>query len=171
MNLEPLFRMRVTLGRRYPIGAAQKGRRNVWTLSGGEFEGPRLRGEVAPVGGEFELIDAAGIYHIDVRLVLVTDDGANIYLQYHGVADTPAEVADRYRRGAPVDFGDSYFVTQPRFETAHPAYSWLSTTMAIAEGRGVPDGVEYLVYACRPDARIGAQGMAAAFAYQDAPHG
>jgi feruloyl esterase len=171
MKLEPLFRMRVQLGKRYPIGLGPKGRRNVWTLSGGEFEGPRLRGAVAPVGGEFELIDAEGVCHIDVRLVLVTDDRANIFVQYFGIAATPPDVAKRFASGAEWEFGDGYFVTQPRFETAHPSYSWLNHTMAVAEGRGVPGGVEYLIYRCEPDATIGVTGMAGRFAHAGAPHG
>ena len=35
MHLEPLLRMRVDLGNRYPIGLIPKGRRNVWQLGGG----------------------------------------------------------------------------------------------------------------------------------------
>lgn len=165
MNLAPLLRMRVDLGKRYPIGPIPKGRRNVWQLAGGQVEGPHLRGSVAPLGGEFELIDQEGVYHIDVRLVIVTDDGANIFVQYFGIANTPPDIVERYKAGLSVDFGDTYFATQPRFETSHPGYSWLNHAMAIAEGRGVPGGVEYLMYHCIPDAAIGIANADAAFKY------
>ncbi|MDF8335663.1 DUF3237 domain-containing protein [Novosphingobium cyanobacteriorum] len=168
MHLAPLMRMRVDLGKRYPIGAIPKGRRNVWTLTGGVVEGPRIRGKVAPVGGEFELIDSEGVCHIDVRLVIVTDDAANIFVQYFGVADTPPEIAARYRRNEVIDFGDAYFVTQPRFETSHPDYAWLNTVMAVAEGRGRPEGVEYLMYQCIPDAAVGIAGADKLFAHKPA---
>lgn len=166
MRLEPLLRMRVELGKRYPIGPIPKGRRNVWQLSGGEVEGPRLRGTVAPLGGEFELIDQQGVFHIDVRLVIVTEDGANIFVQYFGIADTPTAIIDKYRAGETVDFGESYFVTQPRFETSHPRYAWLNHVMAITEGRGSSSAVEYLMYHCIPDDAIGLAGADAAFAYR-----
>jgi hypothetical protein len=171
VRLEPLLRMNVTLGKRYPIGSIPKGKRNVWTLAGGIVEGPDIRGTVAPVGGEFELIDSDGAYHIDVRLVIVTGDGANIFVQYFGVAKSSPEMMDRYRRGEAVDFGDTYFVTQPRFETSHTRYAWLNHVMAIAEGRGTPGGVEYLMYHCIPDGSIGMHDAAGRFAYRDASTG
>jgi len=166
MRLEPLLRMHVELGQRYKIGDIPKGRRNVWTLSGGTVEGPRIRGNVAPVGGEFELIDKDGVYHIDVRMVIVTDDGANILVQYFGIANTPADVLERYRAGETVDFGDTYFCTQPRFETDHPRYFWMNHAMAITEGRGTADGVEYLMYHCIPDGSVGLANADAHFKYR-----
>ena len=168
MRLEPLMRMKVTLGKRFPIGPVPKGRRNVWTLSDGFVEGPQIRGRVAPIGGEFELIDSDGTCHIDVRLVIVTDDKANIFVQYFGVAKMPSEVTEKYRLGEVVDFGESYFSTQPRFETSHPKYAWLNTAMAISEGRGTTDGVDYLIYHCVPDNSVGIAGADALFRYQAA---
>lgn len=149
------MRMSVDLGRRFAIGQVPKGRRGVWVLTGGRVAGPLISGTVAPVGGEFELIDAGGAFHIDVRLVIVTDEGANIFLQYFGVAVTPPDVAERHRNGAQKDFGQSHFVTQPRFETGHSAYAWLNHTIAVAEGRPTATGVEYLIYRCIPDSAIG----------------
>lgn len=167
MRLKPLLRMSVTLGKRYSVGDIPKGRRNVWALSGGTVEGPQIRGSIAPVGGEFELIDSGGVYHIDVRMVIITDDGATIFVQYFGVADTPSDVRARYRAGGVVDFGETYFVTQPRFETSHPRYAWLNSAMAITEGRGTPEGVEYLMYHCVPDRSVGLAGADALFRYQE----
>jgi len=165
MHLEPLLRMRVDLGNRFPIGPVPKGRRNIWQLAGGVVEGPRIRGTIAPVGGEFELIDQDGIYHIDVRLVIVTEDKANIFVQYFGVASTTPEAAAKYRAGAVVDFGETYFATQPRFETSHANYSWLNHVMAVAEGRGTGSGVEYLMYRCVPDGSIGLAGADRVFKF------
>lgn len=167
MHLEPLLRMRVSLGTRFPIGPIPKGRRNVWQLAGGTVEGPRIRGTVAPVGGEFELIDQDGVFHIDVRLVIVTDDKANIFVQYFGVANTPPDAAAKYKAGETVDFGETYFATQPRFETSHPRYAWLNQVMAVAEGRGTSDGVDYLMYHCVPDGAIGLAGADSVFRFSD----
>ena len=152
MRLEPLLQMEVDLGRRFPIGVVPKGKRTVWTLAGGTVEGPRVRGTVAPVGGEFELIDTQGVCHIDVRLVIVTDDNVNIFVQYFGVAATPPDVAIRLRNGGASSFGDSHFVTQPRFECSDSRYAWLNGVMAIAEGRATSRGVGYRMYNCLPDA-------------------
>lgn len=166
MKLEPLLRMQVELGTRYPIGLIPKGRRTVWALKGGVVEGPKIRGTVMPVGGEFELIDSEGYYHIDVRLVIRTDDGANIFVQYFGALKMTPELIEKFQKGEDVDFGDSYFVTQPRFETSHKKYAWLNHAMAIAEGRGTKTGVDYLMYHGVPDKSIALAGVPTHFGYR-----
>jgi hypothetical protein len=42
--------------------------------------------------------------------------------------------------------GTLYFMTQPRFETGDPRYGWLNRVVAVAEGRLLPNAVEYRVY-------------------------
>jgi hypothetical protein len=165
MKLEPLLRMQVELGTRYPIGLIPKGRRTVWALAGGTVEGPHIKGAVMPVGGEFELVDTDGFFHIDVRLVIRTDDGANIFVQYFGVLKMTPELIDKFQKGVEVDFGDSYFVTQPRFETSHKSYSWLNHAMAISEGRGTKSGVDYLMYHCVPDKSVTLASVPKHFGY------
>lgn len=155
MKLNPLFRMQITLGKRYPIGPVPKGRRSVLALEDGIVSGPKINGKIMPVGGEFELIDAEGVYHVNVRLVIQTDDLANIYVQYFGVAQLNPAAISKIQNQQTIDFGETYFVTQPRFETSHEKYAWLNNVMAVAEGRSTKDGVDYLVYACEPDASVG----------------
>lgn len=167
MNLEPLFRMTVDLGRRHRIGQVPKGTRNVWELTGGKVVGPKLQGIVLPLGGEFELVDGDRVCHIDVRLVIQTEFGSNIYVQYYGVAETPAAVREKYKNGDVVDFGEGYFITQPRFETGDPELSWLNHTIAIAEGRGHASGVEYLVYRAVPDSAIGLEKAGKVFSLME----
>ncbi|MDB5969942.1 MAG: hypothetical protein JWQ90_2392 [Hydrocarboniphaga sp.] len=148
MKLEPLFRMRVDLGKRHVIGQTPKGTRTVWALAGGEASGPGLQATVVPVGGEFELVDSDGCYHLDVRLVLRTHDGANIFVQYFGVAERNAESDRLIGLGTPGDFGTQHFFTQPRFESGGDAYRWLNRVVAVGEGRMLARSVEYRVYQC-----------------------
>ena len=49
-------------------------------------------------------------------------------------------------KGEETDYGDTYFMTQPRFETGDPRYQWLNRIVAVAEGRVLPNAVEYHVY-------------------------
>jgi hypothetical protein len=49
-------------------------------------------------------------------------------------------------KGEATDYGDTYFMTQPRFETGDPRYAWLNRVVAVAEGRVLPNAVEYRVY-------------------------
>ncbi len=45
-----------------------------------------------------------------------------------------------------LQYGDTYFMTQPRFETGDPRYQWINRIVAVAEGRVLPNAVEYHVY-------------------------
>ncbi|MEZ4548861.1 MAG: DUF3237 family protein [Thermodesulfobacteriota bacterium] len=46
-----------------------------------------------------------------------------------------------------MEFGEAYFMIQPRFETGDPRYAWLNGVVSAGEGRIVPGKVEYKIYA------------------------
>ncbi len=98
------------------------------------------------------LFDAQGMGRIDVRMVLQTDDGVNIYVQYLGVLELNAAMQSALAEGTETRFGDNYFMTQPRFETGDTRYAWLNDVVAVAEGRAIAGGVEYQIYACEAGA-------------------
>jgi hypothetical protein len=113
---------------------------------GGSAEGPRLKGRLLPSGADWLLVDSDGIGHLDVRGTLETDDGAHIYVHYHGILEINEKVLAALEKGEETDFGDTYFMTSPRFETGDPRYKWLNRIVAVAEGRVLPRAVEYKVY-------------------------
>jgi hypothetical protein len=57
------------------IGATPRGTRRYYPVIRGSFEGPRLRGEVLPDGGDWLLMRPDGVLEQDVRITLKTDDG------------------------------------------------------------------------------------------------
>jgi len=63
------------------IGTTPRGTRRYYPAIGGSFEGPRLRGEVLPDGGDRLLIRPDGVLEQDVRITLKTDDDAFIYVR------------------------------------------------------------------------------------------
>src|SRR5437867_12237165 len=71
----PLFDIVVDLNPKLNIGDGPLGRRILFGAAGGRFEGPRLRGEVVPGGGDWALFRADGAMSLDVRLTLRTHDG------------------------------------------------------------------------------------------------
>ena len=87
-----------------------------------------------------------GVGRLDVRATLETHDGARIYVQYYGVLVLNEAVAKALSEGGETQYGDTYFMTQPRFETGDPNYAWLNSVVAVAEGRALPSAVEYRVY-------------------------
>jgi len=146
MKLVHLLTYRADLKPPVEVGKGPFGTRSVFDVTGGSAEGPRLRGKLLPSGGDWLLLDEGGIGRLDVRGTFETDDGAHIYVQYFGVLEMNEKVLGALGKGEATDNGDSYFMTQPRFETGDPRYAWLNRVVAVAEGRVLPNAVEYRVY-------------------------
>ena len=146
MKLEYLMTYRADLKPPVAIGDGPIGSRTIYDVTGGTAEGPRLRGTFLASGGDWLLSGPDGIARLDVRATLETDDGAWIYVQYFGVLEMNAKAQAALGEGGSSEFGDSYFVTQPRFETGDPRYAWLNRVVAVAEGRILPGAVEYRVH-------------------------
>jgi hypothetical protein len=138
--------IQIDVGKPIGIGDMGRGSRSIGVVTGGMFEGENLRGKVIPPGADWVVFGADNIGEIDVRIVLTTDDGANIYVSYTGVL----QLDEAMRSGRETQFGDTYFVTQVRFETGAKKYAWLNRVVAVAEGRAIRGGVEYQVYHCQP---------------------
>ena len=150
LKLEHLMRLSVQLDNPIPIGDIGRGTRSIGVASGGLFEGGRLRGTVAGPGADWVIVNDGGWGEMDVRLVLVTDDGANIYMHYSGVLEFNKAIRAALASSGETAVGDAYFVSQPRFETGSERYQWLNRTIAIGEGRVIPTGGEYEIYVCQP---------------------
>jgi|DEB0MinimDraft_10_1074344.scaffolds.fasta_scaffold146070_2 hypothetical protein len=149
MQLVELFTIRANLGETSMIGAAPSGVRAIAEVVGGTFSGVRLRGDVLTPGADWVVI-GDGYGELDVRLNLKTDDGVSIYMHYTGVMEQNEASMAALGGGPETQYGDSYFVSQPRFECGDERYAWLNHVVAVAEGRVLPGAVEYCVYECRP---------------------
>ena len=145
-ELEYLMTYRADLEESVDVGAVPSGTRQIFDVKGGSFEGPRLKGRLLPSGADWLLIGTDGVGRLDVRGTLETEDGAHIYLQYFGVLVLSDEVLRALTQGGETQYGDTYFMTQPRFETGDPRYSWLNSVVAVAQGRVLRSAVEYRVY-------------------------
>ena len=143
MNLEYAFNLIGTLRSPIDFGAGPFGTRRLYEVTGGAIEGKGLRGKVLTGGGDWLLVGPDGFARLDVRVQLLTDDGAWIYVYYTGLLEL-----NKYVVGvdATTDYGDQYFRTTPRFETGDPRYAWLNQTLFVAEGRIAPGSVEYRIY-------------------------
>jgi hypothetical protein len=146
MKLEHLLSYRADLKPPVNVGTGPHGTRQIFDVVGGKAEGPRLSGKLLASGGDWLLVDHEGTGRLDVRGTLETDDGALIYIQYHGVIELNEKVVAALTRGEATDYGDTYYMTQPRFETGDERYAWLNRVVAVAEGRLLPNAVEYRVY-------------------------
>ena len=131
----------------HDIGLTPSGRRRIVQVTGGTFDGPRLRGRVLPGGGDWLLERPDGSRRLDVRIMLETHDGHLIYATYGGVFCGPPAVMERLARGEPVEKTEYYFRTAPLFETASEKYDWLNRVLALGIGWRQSGRVGYSVYA------------------------
>lgn len=145
MISRPLMTLQVVVPPPQRIGAVPHGARVIAPITGGTFEGPRLRGNVLPGGGDWTLLRSDGVLELDLRITLETDDGALIYMTSFGLRHGPADVLAALARGESVDPSTYYFRTAPRFEASAPRYAFLNRLIAVAAGDRQPSGPIYTI--------------------------
>ncbi len=139
MKLVPLTTARAQFGSPEKFGAGPLGFRTYTPFKGGTLEGPLLKGQFLPVGGEFGLTDAHGVFRPDVHGVIETEDGAHIYIQINGVhAVNEAAMAKGIVRRETA-FGEDYFMMQVRLETGDARYDWINRVIVVGEARFLQD--------------------------------
>jgi hypothetical protein len=147
MNTQLLMTMHVKVATPLNIGAVPHGTRRTAPLTGGTFEGPRLRGVIlSDSSADWQLLRSDGVLEMDLRFTLRTDDGALISMSAFGLRHGPADVIAAIGRGETVDPSSYYFRSMPRFETSHPAYSFLNRLIAVATADRRPEGPIYTVH-------------------------
>lgn len=133
-KLEPLCHVAVKVAAPQMIGAVITGERRVIPITGGRFEGARMRGEILPGGADWQIVAADGTALLEARYTLRTEDGALIYVRNLGVRHGPTEVLAAIARGEQVDPAKYYFRASPTFETGDKRYSWLNRIICVCSG-------------------------------------
>jgi Protein of unknown function (DUF3237) len=129
IDARPLMLLRLETLPTQEIGSTPQGTLTIFPVTGGSFEGERLRGKVLPGGGDWVTAHADGTFALDLRVTLQTDDGALIHMQFSGVRDD----------------ANHYFRTVPRFETSAPKYEFLNRLLAVGIGEIRPDGPVHII--------------------------
>lgn len=122
------------------------GTRLTFITTGGVIEGPKLRGEFLPGGGDWLTVGTDGSGRIDVRATLRTHDGALIHYEFRGIIKIPADGAQRLAAGEVLSFADTYVRTTPKFETSDERYAWLSEVVAVGYKILSPNYIDYRIY-------------------------
>jgi hypothetical protein len=108
------------------------GDRLIVGVSGGTFAGPKLKGTVTGVGGDWIVRRPGGSSVLDVRVVFLTDDDQKIYTTWRGIAYT----AD----------GALHARILPMFETDSPKYLWLNNVVSVGVYRPSAGAFAYRVH-------------------------
>lgn len=135
LPVEFLCSLHLDVGESVMLTNGPAGTKVIAPVVGGEFHGPRLEGAVRSPAGDWVTVGPNGHLNLDVRLCLVTGDGANIYCSYRGLL-LPGENGMRA-------------IGTPLFETGDERYSWLTSIQGIGLGNATQVGVDYEVYALR----------------------
>ena len=133
IELVPLATVTIDGGDRYKIDEGPFGNRVIVGIRGGRWEGERLCGNVVGPGADWAMPGPGGAMLLEVRQVIETDDGAIVYVTYHGRADR--------NRGT--------YTVAPTFETSDERYAWLNLVQAVGKGRAVDGRLVYEFFEVR----------------------
>ena len=79
---EFVMELRVKIDQPFSVGKTPKGQRTIIPITGGTFEGPKLKGEILSGGADYQLSDEA-THRTEVEAIycIRTDDGVNIHVR------------------------------------------------------------------------------------------
>jgi len=138
---EHMWDAKVTISNMIMVGESKRGTRRVIPITGGTFEGPKIKGVVLPGGEDWQLVRPDGDTELNARYLLKTDDGVVIQVINKVLMHTPkpGEGGQPYTRSvidleAPVDSKYDYL--------NHAIYiGTLNMSMSPGEGPAVVIGV------------------------------
>ena len=120
-----------------------------YVAKGGTVEGPRIKGEVLPGGGDGLVVGTDQVGRVGVRATLRTDDGVLIHYTAGGVIKIPADGLQRLEAGERLPFEETYVRTTPVLETNDERYSWLSESVLVGLNELSQNHIDYRVYRVR----------------------
>lgn len=131
-----LYKINLTLDTPIDIGKVPIGKRVIYPINGGTFEGPKLKGKVRSFGADWVLRLDSITTKLDVRLLLEREDGQLISNNYSGIVYNNPN-------------GTTYWKITPVFETSSKKYDWLNYLLAVGVGSGSKGGVSYEVFSIK----------------------
>jgi hypothetical protein len=121
-ELEFVLQLKVTIGEAYGIDNTQHGRRTIIPITGGTFEGPKLKGTIINGGADYQL-NAENRTELEAIYCIKTDDGVNIHVRNKGIIYNGKDA-----EGNPT----FYFRAAPTFEApADSKYGWLNNALFV----------------------------------------
>ena len=121
-KLEFALQLKVTIGEAYGIDNTQHGRRTVIPITGGTFEGPKLKGTIINGGADYQL-NTETRTELEAIYCIKTDDGINIHVRNKGIIYNGKDA-----EGKPT----FYFRAAPTFEApADSKYAWLNNALFV----------------------------------------
>jgi hypothetical protein len=123
-QLEFVMQLKVTIGEAYSCGETQHGQRTIIPITGGTFEGPRIKGTILSGGADYQLANTIpNRTELEAIYCIKTDDGVCIHIRNKGIIANGKD-----EKGKP----SFYFKCAPQFEApADSKYAWLNNALFI----------------------------------------
>ncbi len=127
--------LRVSIGRPLSLGPAAFGARRTIPITGGEFEGPRIKGQVLAGGADYQIVRADGVTTVEAIYTIQAEDGALIHVRNVGIVVPPGD-------------GPGYVRTTPTFDAPQGPHDWLNKAIFVGSLRvnGERNGVIIRAY-------------------------
>ena len=123
-ELEYVMELKVTCDAAFSCGQTSRGERVVIPITGGTFEGPKLKGTILNGGADYQYVDHKNARNeIEAIYCIRTDDGVNIHIRNAGLI-----VTSKDEKGNP----QFYFRTSPKFDAPNDSkYAFLNNAIYV----------------------------------------
>lgn len=133
-KLEFVCELKIKLKTPIVVGETPHGLRRIIAISGGTFEGPKMKGDILDGGADWQIVRKDGVAELEAHYQIKTDDGVVIYIKNVGLRVATPEVAARIGRGEAVPSSEYYFRAVPKFEAPIGKYDWLNNAIFVCKG-------------------------------------
>jgi hypothetical protein len=140
-SLDFLLEAEVHAGPPVEIGDGRDGTRRMIPITGGRFEGPKLKGIILPGGADWQIVRSREVLELEARYVLETSDRVRLAVRNRGFRHGPEKVMARLARGERVPPEEYYFRTAARLEAPPGSYEWLNRFVMVGSGERRRDRV------------------------------
>jgi hypothetical protein len=133
------FTLDVDLAPPQCFGQTAFGERRLIPITGGRFEGPKIKGTILPGGGNWNATRPDGVVHVPARYTIQAEDGTLINITNERYGRASQEIMDGVFGEDPSKVSmkkggaDWYMKTFPRFEVADGPHTWLNSTCFVGD--------------------------------------
>ena len=139
-GLEFVCELKVTIDPTMRLGTTAHGERIIIPISGGTFEGPKMKGIVLPGGADYQYSNKGkGRTEIEAIYNIKADDGVLIHIRNAGLIYSPPKQNN--------ESFEVYFRAAPKFEAPSDSkYDWLNNAIFICKAVPTRDYVSIQVW-------------------------
>ena len=131
--MEKLFELTQIQTEDIPMGDTCDGNVLLVPTCGGSFSGEKLNGNLLPVVMGTAYSRTPGQHDIAASMLLETEDGARIIMEFKAYFDVDAAVEEKMESGELVDPSEYYYKGTAVFKTDDERYKWLERKICTTE--------------------------------------